>query len=104
MEPVVSRSLKETILDPDLLFSLLTQLSNKAPGLIAAMILTRVFPVNQMGGFFFASVYSFFFSLLVTFGTNLHLVRAVAADAQRGSAACRSSTSSSAAAASRMLL
>jgi PST family polysaccharide transporter len=70
--------------DPNLLFSLLTQIANKAPALVSAMILTRVFPMAEMGGFFFASAYTYVFALLVTFGTNMHLVRAVAEDPERG--------------------
>jgi PST family polysaccharide transporter len=77
-------SLLATMLDRDLLYSVLTQVVQKAPGLITAMILTRVFTMDEMGGFFFAAAYSFFFSLLVAFGTNLHLVRSVAAEPQRG--------------------
>lgn len=70
--------------DPNLLFSLLTQIANKAPALVSAMILTRVFSMSEMGGFFFASAYAYVFALLVTFGTNLHLVRAVAEHPERG--------------------
>lgn len=76
--------LRDGILDPDLLYSFLTQLANKAPGLVAAMMLTRVYPMDQMGAFFFATAYAFFFSLLVNFGTNLHLVRAVASAPELG--------------------
>ena len=62
----------------DLVFSILTQIAHKVPSLLAAMILTRAFAPEAMGGFFFASALGFFFVLLTVFGTNLHLVRSVA--------------------------
>lgn len=68
----------------DLIFSILTQIVHKIPSLIAAMILTRVFAPEAMGGFFFASALGFFFVLLTVFGTNLHLVRAVASQPAEG--------------------
>jgi O-antigen/teichoic acid export membrane protein len=48
------------------------------------MILTRVFTPEAMGGFFFATALAFLVLLLTTFGTHLHLVRAVARDPERG--------------------
>lgn len=68
----------------DYVFSLLTAVANKAPSLIAAMILTRVFAPEVMGGFFFATALAFLVLLFTTFGTHIHLVRAVAQDPERG--------------------
>jgi O-antigen/teichoic acid export membrane protein len=40
--------------------------------------------MGEMGGFFFASAYAYVFALVVTFGTNMHLVRAVAEHPEQG--------------------
>ena len=80
----VSTKFKARLFDPNLVFSLLTQIVNKAPALITAMILTRIYSTEVMGGFFFATAFSFFVSLIASFGTNIHLVRAVAAEPGRG--------------------
>lgn len=79
-----SRVRRFALKDPNILYSLLTQITNKAPGLVAAMILTRIFSMDEMGGFFFASAYVYFFSILVAFGTNIHLVRSVASNPEHG--------------------
>lgn len=68
----------------DYVFSLLTAVANKTPSLIAAMILTRVFAPEVMGGFFFSTALAFLVLLLTTFGTHIHLVRAVARDPVQG--------------------
>ncbi|MCA9471707.1 MAG: oligosaccharide flippase family protein [Nitrospirales bacterium] len=79
-----SLRLSKRLLDPNLLFSLLTQMANKAPALMTATILTRVYATEVMGDFFFATALSFFVSMIASFGTNLHLVRAVAAQPHQG--------------------
>ncbi len=48
------------------------------------MILTRVFPPEAMGVFFFATALTFLVLLFTTFGTHIHLVRAVARAPERG--------------------
>jgi O-antigen/teichoic acid export membrane protein len=68
----------------DYVYSLLTAVANKAPSLMAAMILTRVFAPEIMGGFFFSTALAFLVLLFTTFGTHVHLVRAVARDPERG--------------------
>ena len=72
------------LLRTDYVFSLLTAVANKTPGLIAAMILTRFFAPEVMGGFFFSTALAFLVLLFTTFGTHIHLVRAVARDPERG--------------------
>lgn len=65
-------------------FTLLTQVGQKVPSLLAAMILTRVFTPEAMGGFFFASSLSFLVALVTVFGTTQHLIRSVAANPEAG--------------------
>ena len=48
------------------------------------MILTRVFTPETTGGFFFATALAFLVLLFTTFGTHIHLVRAVARDPEKG--------------------
>lgn len=74
----------ETRIRTDYLFALLTQVVNKAPSLVAAMILTRVFDPQIMGTFFFSTALAFLVLLFTTFGTHSHLVRAVAREPARG--------------------
>jgi O-antigen/teichoic acid export membrane protein len=62
----------------DYAYSLLTAVANKTTSLIAAMILTRVFAPEAMGAFFFSTALASLLLLFTTFGTHIHLVRAVA--------------------------
>lgn len=62
----------------------MTAVLNKAPSLVAAMILTRAFAPAEMGQYFLVTAICFLVLLLTTFGTHQHLSRAVASDADGG--------------------
>ncbi|MGH6945568.1 MAG: oligosaccharide flippase family protein [Geminicoccaceae bacterium] len=76
--------LKGKLIRRDLVLLYLTNVAQKVPSFLAAMVLTRVFAPDAMGGFFFASSLAFFFVLLTIFGTNQYLTRAVATRPEQG--------------------
>jgi O-antigen/teichoic acid export membrane protein len=75
---------EDRLIRTDYFYSLAVAVAAKAPALVAAMILTRAFAPEVMGGFFVSTAIAALVLLFTTFGTHIHLVRAVARDPERG--------------------